>query len=189
MIERLENIKAVLMDVDDTLLDFNECARQDVKHCMEIHGLTYTDQIFDFFINRNVKLWKMIEDKQLTVDELHRTRWANIFRDLGIKADGVAFEQSFIAGLRETSVPMEGSHEIMRYLHDRYKVYVVSNASELQQKTRLAKAGLTDYIDGYFCSLDIGYNKPDKRFYDWTFAHLQDLRPSQITEHLKQKAF
>lgn len=175
----LENIKAVLMDVDDTLLDFVECARQDVKHCMALHGLTYTDQIFDFFIDRNVKLWQMIENKQLTVEELHRTRWANIFHDLGIKANGQAFEQDFIAGLRETSVPMEGSLEIMRYLHGKYKVCVVSNSWEIQQKTRLVKAGLTDYVDSYFCALDIGYNKPDKRFYDWAFERLHGLKPDQ----------
>ncbi|MCQ2065393.1 MAG: YjjG family noncanonical pyrimidine nucleotidase [Bacteroidaceae bacterium] len=174
-------IKAVFMDVDDTLLDFNECARENIRSCMTRHGLHYDDSIFDFFLSRNVRLWEMIENRQLTVDELHRTRWANIFRDLDIHGDGVAFEQDFIIGLRETAVPMEGAHEIMEYLHSKYPVYVVSNASNLQQTTRLAKAGLMQYVDEVFGALDIGFNKPDPRYYDWCFEQLGGrIRPADV---------
>ena len=125
---RKEDITTVLMDVDDTLLDFKECARENVRNCFKKNGLEYSDEIFEFFLSRNIILWKRIEDGLLTVDELHRTRWAGIFRDLGIEADGPAFELDFIAGLRDTSVPVAGAHQVMKYLHDRYKVYVVSNA-------------------------------------------------------------
>ena len=168
------------MDVDDTLLDFKECARQNVRNCFKKNGLEYSDDIFEFFLNRNIILWKRIEDGLLTVDELHRTRWAGIFHDLGIEADGPAFELDFIAGLRDTSVPVAGSREAMKYLHSKYKVYVVSNASNLQQSTRLGKAGLMQYVDGIFGSLDIGYNKPSREYFDYCFGQLGGTRPDQI---------
>ena len=172
-------ITTVLMDVDDTLLDFKECARQNVRNCFKKNGLEYSDDIFEFFLNRNIILWKRIEDGLLTVDELHRTRWAGIFHDLGIEADGPAFELDFIAGLRDTSVPVAGSREAMKYLHSKYKVYVVSNASNLQQSTRLGKAGLMQYVDGIFGSLDIGYNKPSREYFDYCFGQLGGTRPDQ----------
>ena len=173
------DITTVLMDVDDTLLDFKECARQNVRNCFKKNGLEYSDDIFEFFLNRNIILWKRIEDGLLTVDELHRTRWAGIFHDLGIEADGPAFELDFIAGLRDTSVPVVGSREAMKYLHSKYKVYVVSNASNLQQSTRLGKAGLMQYVDGIFGSLDIGYNKPSREYFDYCFGQLGGTRPDQ----------
>lgn len=173
------DITTVLMDVDDTLLDFKECARQNVRNCFKKNGLEYSDDIFEFFLNRNIILWKRIEDGLLTVDELHRTRWAGIFHDLGIEADGPAFELDFIAGLRDTSVPVAGSREAMKYLHSKYKVYVVSNASNLQQSTRLGKAGLMQYVDGIFGSLDIGYNKPSREYFDYCFGQLGGTRPDQ----------
>ena len=176
---RKEEITTIFMDVDDTLLDFKECAREDVRNCCLKNGITYSDDLFDFFLNRNVILWKRIEDGLLTVEELHRTRWAGIFRDLGIKADGPAFENDFIAGLRETSVPVEGAHEVMEYLHSRYKVYVVSNASNLQQTTRLRKAELMQYVDGVFGSLDIGFIKPSREYFDYCFSQLGDTTPHQ----------
>ena len=174
-----ENITTVFMDVDDTLLDFKECARENVRNCFLKNGLEYSDDIFEFFLSRNIILWKRIEDGLLTVDELHQTRWAGIFHDLGIEADGPAFELDFIAGLRDTSVPVAGAHQVMKYLHDRYKVFVVSNASNLQQSTRLGKAGLMQYVDGVFGSLDIGFNKPSREYFDFCFSQLGSTRPDQ----------
>ena len=176
---RKEDITTIFMDVDDTLLDFKECAREDVRSCCAKNGITYSDDLFEFFLSRNVILWKRIEDGLLTVDELHRTRWAGIFRDYGIEADGPAFENDFIAGLRETSVPVKGAHEVMEYLHSRYKVYVVSNASNLQQTTRLRKAGLMQYVDGVFGSLDIGFIKPSREYFDYCFSQLNATTPQQ----------
>ena len=167
------------MDVDDTLLDFKECAREDVRNCCFKNGITYSDDLFEFFLNRNVILWKRIEDGLLTVEELHRTRWAGIFKDLGIEADGPAFETDFIAGLRETSVPVVHSREVMDYLHSKYRVYVVSNASNLQQTTRLRKAGLMQYIDGIFGSLDIGFIKPSREYFDFCFSQIDGTTPRQ----------
>ena len=167
------------MDVDDTLLDFKECARENVRKCCIKNGIQYSDHLFEFFLSRNIILWKRIEDGLLTVDELHRTRWAGIFRDYGIEADGPAFELDFIAGLRDTSVPVAGSREAMKYLHSKYKVYVVSNASNLQQSTRLGKAGLMQYVDGIFGALDIGFNKPSREYFDYCFAQLPGVAPAQ----------
>lgn len=98
---------------------------------------------------------------------------------MGIEADGPAFELDFIAGLRDTSVPVAGSREAMKYLHSKYKVYVVSNASNFQQSTRLGKAGLMQYVDGIFGSLDIGYNKPSREYFDYCFGQLGGTRPDQ----------
>ena len=175
----MSGIKAVLMDVDDTLLDFNECARENIRRCFIKNGLEYHDLVFDFFLARNIRLWKRIEDGLLTVDELHRTRWTGIFRDLGIDADGPSFEQDFIAGLRETSVPVEGAHGIMEYLHSRYRLYLVSNASGVQQTRRMEKAGLMQYVDGMFGSLDIGVIKPSKGYFDYCFSRMDGITPAE----------
>ena len=59
---RKEDITTIFMDVDDTLLDFKECAREDVRNCCLKNGITYSDDLFEFFLRRNVILWKRIED-------------------------------------------------------------------------------------------------------------------------------
>ena len=48
---RKEDITTIFMDVDDTLLDFKECAREDVRNCCLKNGITYSDGLFDFFLS------------------------------------------------------------------------------------------------------------------------------------------
>jgi beta-phosphoglucomutase-like phosphatase (HAD superfamily) len=54
-------IKAVLLDIDNTLLDFNKCSELAIKKSFLEHGLTYTDEVFPTFLRRNDILWKNIE--------------------------------------------------------------------------------------------------------------------------------
>lgn len=173
----MREIKAVFMDVDDTLLDFNECARENIRQCCALNGIVYNDHIFDIFLVRNIDYWKRIERGELTVEELHRTRWAAILGELGIEADGQKFEQDFIKGMPENAIPVKGALELMQYLHGKYKVFIVSNATVSQQKKRLTKAGLIDYVDDIFGSLDIGFNKPDARYYEYCWQHTGGIGP------------
>ena len=114
---------------------------------------------------------------QSEVHQHHQERLNNPM--FGIHGGTPGFELDFIAGLRDTSVPVAGSREAMKYLHSKYKVYVVSNASNLQQSTRLGKAGLMQYVDGIFGSLDIGYNKPSREYFDYCFSQLGGTTPDQ----------
>ncbi len=45
-----EEITTVFMDVDDTLLDFKECARENVRNCCLKNGIEYSDHLFEFFL-------------------------------------------------------------------------------------------------------------------------------------------
>ena len=58
-------------------------------------------------------------------------------------------------------------------------VYVVSNASNLQQTTRLRKAGLMQFVDGVFGSLDVGFIKPSREYFDYCFSQLGGTTPQQ----------
>ena len=74
---------------------------------------------------------------------------------------------------------MADSHTVLEYLHSKYKVYVVSNASNLQQTTRLRKAGLMQFVDGVFGSLDVGFIKPSREYFDYCFSQLPGTTPGQ----------
>ena len=42
----VSNIKAVLIDVDDTILDFRLCSQADIKLCLNRHGIPYSDHLY-----------------------------------------------------------------------------------------------------------------------------------------------
>ena len=75
-------IKTVLIDVDDTLLDFKECSITAIKQSMLDFNFLYKDEYYDVFQKENNRLWQMIENQTLTIEELHLIRWKNIFNHI-----------------------------------------------------------------------------------------------------------
>ena len=165
-------LKAVLMDIDDTLLDFGKCAKLAMRTGFDEWGLPFDDSTYPTFTRINDGLWRMIERGELTTQQLFQFRWNRIFDALGIRADGAAFEKRFLDLLYETAIPVDGADALCRYLKGKYILCAASNAFHDQQLNRLDMAGLLPYFDHVFVSESLGYRKPEKAFFDACRASL-----------------
>ena len=87
--------KIVLLDLDNTLIDFNECARHSIMNIFDELGFTYTENVFETFITENVKIWKRLEKGEITKADLRANRWNIILSKLGIDYDGTIIEEKF----------------------------------------------------------------------------------------------
>lgn len=174
-------IKAVLLDVDNTLLDFDKCADDSIKSACKEVGLKYSHDLFLTFTEVNNSLWKRIEKNQLTKEELHRIRWQTIFDKSGIDGDGLDFEKRFKEHLSNSSVPVEGAKELVCYLHNKnYYLATASNAAHNQQVKRLTGAGIAQYVNAFFTSYEIGIEKPNKGFFDFCLKNLPTENKDEI---------
>lgn len=162
----------VFIDIDDTLLDFSLCARESIKITMANAGIDYKEEYFNTFLSENDKLWKDVEKSIISIDELYGIRWNTVFGKIGINYDGPTFEKSFRKNLEAVAVPVNDALEALKYLHKKYTVCATSNAPHFQQKIRLEKAGMSDYIDKLYTSELIGFSKPQKEFFDYCISDL-----------------
>lgn len=159
-------IRAVLIDVDDTLLDFKRSAELSIRRSAEERGIEIPDDIIETFVRHNDGWWHRIERGEVTKSELREYRFTGIFKELGIVTDGPTFDDLFKKNLRDAYVKVDGAEQLLRYLSG-YRLYVASNAhDEEYQRTRLSGAGLLGYFDGLFVSGAVGANKPTKEFFD-----------------------
>ena len=126
-------VKAVLLDVDNTLLDFNLSAEGAIKDGFRDLGLPFSDRVMPEFLRLNEELWHKIERKEMTREDLHAVRWKTIFNALGIVADGLEMEQLFLKYLKEHAVPVDGAFDLVQYLAGKYELFTASNAPYLQQ--------------------------------------------------------
>ena len=165
-------LKAVLMDIDDTLLDFGKCAEQAMRIGFAERGFPFDDSTYATFTHINDVLWQQIERGELTTQQLFEFRWNRIFEALSIHADGTVFEQRFLDLLYETAIPVDGADEVCRYLKEKYILCAASNAFHDQQLNRLSMSGLLPYFDHVFVSESLGYRKPEKAFFDACRASL-----------------
>lgn len=164
--------KILLIDLDNTLIDFNECARHSIINAFDELGFTYTEKVFETFIEENVKIWKRLEKGEITKPQLRATRWNLILARLGIEFDGTIIEEMFENGVAKGAYPVEGAYDLLNYLHGKYKMYIVSNGFRFVQESRLKIGDFEKYFDGVFVSEDIGIPKPAKEFFDYCFKSL-----------------
>ena len=162
--------KAVFLDIDNTLLDFDEYVRDSMRSGFEKFGLKpYEPWMFDIFKKENNKLWRKIEQGLIDFPGLQKVRWNIIFSELGIDFDGITFETFFREYLFESAVPIEGAYELLEYLKGKCLLCAASNGPASQQKNRLKNAFMYEYFDHIFVSEEIGETKPDAGFYSGCF--------------------
>ena len=169
--------KIVLIDLDNTLIDFNECARHSIINAFEETGLPYTPEVFETFIRENVKIWKRLENGEITKPQLRADRWNIILDKLGLDFDGPTLEEMFENGVAKGAYPVEGAYELLDYLYGKYKLYIVSNGFRFVQESRLKIGNFEKYFEDVFVSEDVGIPKPAKEFFDYCFEKLN--KPSK----------
>lgn len=181
----LTMIKAVFIDIDNTLLSFTEYVKSSMRNGFaELEIGTYTEDMFDVFTRINDGLWRRIEQGTLTLYELKKIRWNMIFAELGIDYDGVSFETYFRERLNFNAIPEQGAYEMLEYLAPKYTLCTASNGPYDQQINRLRVGNMLGYFKHHFISSKIGAQKPSKEFFAACFNELKrsgmpDILPSE----------
>jgi HAD superfamily hydrolase (TIGR01549 family) len=67
------------------------------------------------------------------------------------------------------SFPIEGSYELLKYLKNKYKVFVVSNGIKNLQILRLNHSRMMELVDGYVFSEETSAPKPHLAYFDFLF--------------------
>lgn len=173
-------ITTVFIDVDNTLLDFNKSTEYAVSLLCREYNIKYSSDITDTFFKINSMLWQKLEQEKLDKEELHRIRWKLIFEELGIETDYASFEKDYRDKIANFPIPVDGSIEILQYLSEKYSVFAASNASLNQQKRRLEKAGMYQYIKDIYTSEQAGASKPSQEFFDYCLSKCGENDKSKI---------
>ena len=164
--------KTILLDLDNTIIDFNECARHSIMDIFQDLGFHYDENVFDTFITENVKIWKRLELGEIDKLYLRANRWNIILGKLGIDYDGTIIEERFENGVAKGAYPVEYAYELLQYLYNKYDIYVVSNGFRFVQESRVKIGKFDKYFKELFLSEDIGIQKPDIRFFDYCYEKL-----------------
>lgn len=173
-------IKAVLLDVDNTILDFDKCADVSIKKvCCDVN-IAYKPEFFPLFTKINDMLWKQVEDKIITKEQLHAIRFFKVFDAWGVKGDPLDFEKRFKLALRESAEKVDGALELVKYLSQKYVLAVASNSNYPQQIKRLTLSGLAPFIHKFFFSAEIGAEKPSKEFFTACIDGLGNIKKDEI---------
>lgn len=172
-------IKYILLDLDDTLLDFHMAEAVALRKTMTHFGVEPTDSAVARYSEINDAQWKKLETGELTRAEVKLRRFEIFFAELGVDCDAEAARQYYENALGVGHYFMEGAEEMLEALYGSYQLYIVSNGTTAVQNGRMASAGIARYFDGIFLSEALGYVKPQREFFDACFAKIPQFDPAQ----------
>lgn len=172
-------MKTILLDIDDTILDFHECAKATIIRACEDFNISFTEEMLHYYMKQNAFLWGEYEKGIITREDIFRTRFPNLFKEYGFKIDGIEFESAFQKYFKTQHKFIDGAEEIVEYLGNKYDLYVASNSLLSTQTSRLTSAGLYKYFKKIFVSDVIGYQKPTTEFFEGCFCQIDDFNKKE----------
>lgn len=170
-------VKAILWDVDGTLLDFSAAEKAAIQKLFGEFGLgECTDGMVARYSAINDAYWKRLERGEITKAEVLVGRYRDFFSEIGVDPRlAETFNARYQIALGDTVVYRDDSLEIVKALHGRVKQYVVSNGTVIAQAKKLERSRLGEWMDGIFLSEQLGAEKPSPRFFEQVFAALPDI--------------
>ena len=174
--ERITGMKKysfLLFDADNTLLDFDENERVSLTRAFRRFGLPCDEKTLRLYHDINLMYWQMLAENKIGKEELLIKRFSTLFERIGVDADPVQTENYYRAQLGQGCQVVPGAIEVCRKLKADYKLYVITNGVASTQHSRLTGSGIEALMDGIFISDEIGYDKPDVRFFEYVRNHIE----------------
>ena len=154
----------LLIDNDDTIMDFHAAEAKALSAVLRAHGLPTDEQTVHTYHEINDALWKALERGETTQPLLKVERFRQLLTALERQdADAETLSAEYAAGLGRHADLLPGAEAFVRALHGRMKIALVSNGVSAIQRSRLAKCPLTPLFDAIVISEEVGAAKPDPR--------------------------
>ena len=169
-----KDIKTVFIDLDDSIWDFSANSKVAMRKVYDKYGLEAQcpyERFMSCYMEHNARLWDLYHHGKITKEFLKSERFRISFEECGITFDDpelpVRFDYDYLETIVTCEKVVEGAHELLQFLKERWDVNVLSNGFKNLQYRKLQSGGLDKYISQLVLSDDIGVTKPDKRFFDY----------------------
>ena len=161
----------LLVDNDNTLMDFNLAERRALTETLRLWGLPEDEAVVACYHRINDAQWKALERGETTQARLRRDRFQLLLEALGrTDLDAQAVCDSYNLGTHAELLP--GAVELLQALHGRMKLALVSNGVSAIQRSRLSRSPITPYFDAVIISEEVGVSKPDPRMVELALGAL-----------------
>ncbi len=172
--------EVLLFDSDDTLLDFKAAEKNALRLALTECGLEYNDALALSYSKANDVYWKAFEKGEIEKKEIYVGRFQLFLKNANIDFDPKTLSEKYEGFLKKQYNKIEGAQSTCEMLYEKYDMYIVSNGNVKVQLPRLEGSGLRPFFKDVFVSEAIGFQKPQKEFFDYIFKKISVTDLSKI---------
>lgn len=161
---KFSNISHIFFDLDHTLWDFDKNSGLAFKSIFQKHQIPVdVDSFLKVYAPINENYWKLYREDKVTKEDLRYGRLKESFDGLDITVSDVQIEQlsiDYIDHLPHHNHLLEGTVEILDYLHPNYTLHIITNGFKEVQQRKMESSGILKYFKTITTSEDVGVKKP-----------------------------
>jgi putative hydrolase of the HAD superfamily len=165
-----ESIRAVIFDLDDTLVDHVGSVRRALQTWLPTAGNSAPRELLDAWLGASERHYPGWESGQITFAEQRRRRLRDFLPLLGITpGDDESLDRAFADYLRcyqaswTTFADVDGV--LIALAEANLMTAVLSNGTAVQQNAKIAAVGLRGRVGPVFTAEELGVAKPDPSAY------------------------
>lgn len=170
-------IRFVLLDLDDTILDFHRAEDAAIRKTLSAQGVAPTDEIAERYSAINAAHWRRLERGEIARYQVLTERFRQLFSELGVPCEPEATWRMYEGFLSQGHYFIPGAEALLESLYGKYELYLVSNGNAVVQEGRLKSAGIGHYFEAIFISEKLGADKPQKLYFDRCFERIPGFDP------------
>lgn len=178
----MSQIRAILWDIDGTLMDFALAERNALQQTFQEFGLpAYSEELRQEYSLINKRYWTAMELGKITKPQVLVGRFQELFEIYGIDiALAEEFNTVFQLHIGDEVHFFPNAMELVQDFKSRgYLQCAVTNGTKLAQDRKLVKSGLNRILDYVFISEDVGFEKPSADFFRTVFRSIGHYQPDE----------
>ncbi len=170
----------VFLDADRTLFDYDTAERKALEATLAEEGIRVTAEHVDVYRAVNDALWKRFELGEVTQDTVRVERFRRFAERFRLTFDPGVFGDRYVKQLSNRADLLEDAEDVVRALHGKVGLLLLTNGMPEVQRSRLANSPLHDLFQNIIISEEVGAAKPGRRIFDFAMQAAGNPSASQV---------
>ncbi len=162
----------LLFDADGTLFDYDRAERAALEQALAQVGILFDPGYLATYRRINQALWQGVERGEITPGVVKVRRFEQLLEAIRVGASATTLSAAYLECLANCSELVEDAEAVLRALHQKYRIAILTNGLTVVQRGRLSRSVIRHQVSDIIISEEIGAAKPATEFFDTAFARL-----------------
>lgn len=171
----------IIFDADGTLYDFKKSELRAFNLTMQAFGVEENlEELHKIYKKINHQIWIDFERGEISSSELRTVRFQKFFKQVGLTLDTYQVSERYLSHLVEGTYLLDGAKNLIEQISGKAHLALATNGIADVQNPRISRSDLAEYFPEIFISEELGYPKPDVRYFQAMFAKLPSFEKAII---------
>ena len=159
----------LFFDADGTLFDFDSAQESAIETTFSTLDILFDEAFHKIYYKINKEIWDRFEKKEIEQKDIPVQRFEIFFEAINVLSDAKKASGLYLEYLSHGHQLLEGAGQLIKVLHENYKLLLITNGLTAVQRPRFSKSPITKYFEEVIISEEVGAAKPHKEIFDITF--------------------